>query len=115
MQPIRILIRCGSAGRWWLAPCSGAMVASESDRGGVRIVLGVVFAARCCATVGHAWYGCGPQRTGPTRADRRLRSATMTSGDSCLLGVDFGTSTTIAMLRWPDGRVRPLLFDGSPL
>src|SRR5262245_59407698 len=31
------------------------------------------------------------------------------------LGVDFGTSTTIAMLQWPDGRVRPLLFDGSPL
>ncbi|EXG81566.1 ABC transporter substrate-binding protein [Cryptosporangium arvum] len=31
------------------------------------------------------------------------------------LAVDFGTSTTIAMLRWPDGRVRPLLFDGSPI
>src|SRR5689334_17534492 len=31
------------------------------------------------------------------------------------LGIDFGTSTTIGMLRWPDGRVRPLLFDGSPL
>jgi actin-like ATPase involved in cell morphogenesis len=31
------------------------------------------------------------------------------------LGVDFGTSTTVAMLQWPDGRVRPLLFDGSPL
>ncbi|MFF5233727.1 Hsp70 family protein [Dactylosporangium sp. NPDC000521] len=31
------------------------------------------------------------------------------------LGVDFGTSTTIAMLRRPDGRVQPLLFDGSPL
>jgi len=31
------------------------------------------------------------------------------------LGVDFGTSTTVASLRWPDGRTRPLLFDGSPL
>jgi hypothetical protein len=31
------------------------------------------------------------------------------------LGVDFGTSNTVAVLRWPDGRVRPLLFDGSPL
>src|SRR5258706_3298534 len=31
------------------------------------------------------------------------------------LGVDFGTSTTIAMLQRPDGRVQPLLFDGSPL
>ncbi|GAA0721271.1 Hsp70 family protein [Dactylosporangium roseum] len=31
------------------------------------------------------------------------------------LGVDFGTSHTVAVARWPDGRVRPLLFDGSPL
>ena len=31
------------------------------------------------------------------------------------LGIDFGTSHTVAMMRWPDGRVRPLLFDGSPL
>jgi actin-like ATPase involved in cell morphogenesis len=31
------------------------------------------------------------------------------------LGVDFGTSTTVAMLHWPDGRIRPLLFDSSPL
>jgi hypothetical protein len=31
------------------------------------------------------------------------------------LGVDFGTSNTVAVLRWPDGRVKPLLFDGSPL
>ncbi|WP_344407253.1 Hsp70 family protein, partial [Dactylosporangium fulvum] len=30
------------------------------------------------------------------------------------LGVDFGTSNTVAMLAWPDGNVRPLLFDGSP-
>lgn len=31
------------------------------------------------------------------------------------LGIDFGTSSTVALLRWPDGRVKPLLFDGSPL
>src|SRR3954451_19510759 len=31
------------------------------------------------------------------------------------LGVDFGTSNTAAMIHWPDGRARPLLFDGSPL
>ena len=39
----------------------------------------------------------------------------MTAPSSYRLAVDLGTSTTIAMLRWPDGRVRPLLFDGSPL
>ncbi len=32
-----------------------------------------------------------------------------------VLGIDFGTSNTVAMLRLPDGRVRPLLFDGSPM
>jgi beta-lactam-binding protein with PASTA domain len=31
------------------------------------------------------------------------------------LGIDFGTSNTVAMLRWPDGRVKPVLFEGSPL
>src|SRR5690242_15795942 len=31
------------------------------------------------------------------------------------LGVDFGTFNTVAVVRWPDGRSRPLLFDGSPL
>ncbi|MET7417905.1 Hsp70 family protein [Dactylosporangium sp. NPDC005555] len=30
------------------------------------------------------------------------------------LGIDFGTSNTAAVLAWPDGHVRPLLFDGSP-
>jgi Hsp70 protein len=39
----------------------------------------------------------------------------MTAPSTYRLAVDLGTSTTIAMLRWPDGRVRPLLFDGSPL
>jgi molecular chaperone DnaK len=31
------------------------------------------------------------------------------------LGVDFGTSNTVAVARWPDGRARPILVDGSPL
>ncbi|MEU4531529.1 Hsp70 family protein [Micromonospora ureilytica] len=31
------------------------------------------------------------------------------------LGVDLGTSNTVAVLRWPDGRTRPLLMDGQPL
>lgn len=31
------------------------------------------------------------------------------------LGIDYGSSNTVAVLRWPDGRNRPLLFDGSPL
>ncbi|WP_432981937.1 Hsp70 family protein [Dactylosporangium sp. CA-233914] len=31
------------------------------------------------------------------------------------LGVDFGTSNTVAVLRRADGRVDPLLFDSSPL
>ncbi len=36
-------------------------------------------------------------------------------GDGFVLGVDLGTSHTVAMLRHPDGRTRPLLFDGQPL
>jgi outer membrane protein assembly factor BamB len=35
--------------------------------------------------------------------------------DGFVLGVDLGTSHTVAMLRHPDGRTRPLLFDGQPL
>ncbi|ADD40356.1 Hsp70 family protein [Stackebrandtia nassauensis] len=31
------------------------------------------------------------------------------------LGVDYGSSHTVAVLSLPDGRTRPLLFDGSPL
>src|SRR5689334_1743111 len=31
------------------------------------------------------------------------------------LGVDLGTSSTVAVLAHPDGRVAPLLFDGAPL
>jgi molecular chaperone HscA len=31
------------------------------------------------------------------------------------VGVDLGTSNTVAVLRWPDGHTRPLLFDGAPI
>jgi Ethanolamine utilization protein EutJ (predicted chaperonin) len=34
--------------------------------------------------------------------------------DGFRLGIDFGTSNTVAVLGWPDGAVRPVLFDGSP-
>src|SRR2546429_8712209 len=34
---------------------------------------------------------------------------------SYALGVDLGTSNTVAVVRWPDGRTRPLLFDGVPV
>jgi hypothetical protein len=45
-------------------------------------------------------------------------AAAMTGPDTrpgFALGVDLGTSHTVAMLRWPDGRTRPVLFDGQPL
>ncbi|MCW3815702.1 Hsp70 family protein [Micromonospora sp. DR5-3] len=35
--------------------------------------------------------------------------------DGYALGVDLGTSNTVAVLRWPDGRTRPLLVDGHPI
>jgi len=41
--------------------------------------------------------------------------ASAAQGSAFRLGVDFGTSHTTAVLRWPDGHSRPLLFDGSPL
>jgi Ethanolamine utilization protein EutJ (predicted chaperonin)/outer membrane protein assembly factor BamB len=31
------------------------------------------------------------------------------------IGVDLGTSNTVAVIRWPDGRTRPLLFDSAPV
>ncbi|MGI5237810.1 Hsp70 family protein [Dactylosporangium sp. CA-139066] len=31
------------------------------------------------------------------------------------VGVDLGTSNTVAVGRWADGRTRPLMFDGQPL
>ncbi|GIF03038.1 Hsp70 family protein [Actinoplanes siamensis] len=36
-------------------------------------------------------------------------------GPKHALGIDFGTSNTVAVARWPDGRARPILVDGSPL
>jgi outer membrane protein assembly factor BamB len=39
----------------------------------------------------------------------------MTEPHGFALGVDLGTSNTVAVLRWPDGRTRPLLFDGQPI
>jgi molecular chaperone DnaK (HSP70) len=36
-------------------------------------------------------------------------------GETYRLGVDLGSSNTVAAVCGPDGRVRPLLFDGSPL
>ncbi len=45
-----------------------------------------------------------------------MANATPDSQDGIFrLGIDFGTSHTTAILRWPDGHARPLLFDGSPL
>ncbi|MEU8373869.1 Hsp70 family protein [Micromonospora sp. NPDC048894] len=35
--------------------------------------------------------------------------------DGYALGIDLGTSNTVAVLRWPDGRTRPLLVDGHPI
>lgn len=39
----------------------------------------------------------------------------MANGTGFRLGIDFGTSHTTAILRWPDGHARPILFEGSPL
>nr|MDT0663278.1 Hsp70 family protein [Micromonospora sp. DSM 115978] len=36
-------------------------------------------------------------------------------GGGYAIGVDVGTSNTVAVLRWPDGRTRALLFDGQPI
>jgi molecular chaperone DnaK (HSP70) len=35
--------------------------------------------------------------------------------DGFRLGIDFGTSNTAAVMRWPDGTVKALLFDGPEL
>jgi molecular chaperone HscA len=37
------------------------------------------------------------------------------SREGFAIGVDLGTSNTIAVIRWPDGRTRPLLHDGAPI
>jgi molecular chaperone HscA len=37
------------------------------------------------------------------------------SREGFAIGVDLGTSNTVAVIRWPDGRTRPLLHDGAPI
>jgi len=37
------------------------------------------------------------------------------AGTGYAVGIDLGTSNTVAILRWPDGRTRPLLVDGRPV
>ncbi|GAA4911989.1 putative pyrroloquinoline-quinone binding quinoprotein [Stackebrandtia albiflava] len=39
----------------------------------------------------------------------------MSAPNGYVLGVDLGTSHTVAVIRWPDGRTRPLLVDGAPV
>jgi Hsp70 protein len=46
---------------------------------------------------------------------RNYSARVATAVEHLVLGIDFGTSNTVAVLRWPDGRSRPLLFDGTPL
>ena len=38
----------------------------------------------------------------------------MSSGGHAV-GIDLGTSNTVAIVRFPDGRTRPVLFDGQPI
>lgn len=35
--------------------------------------------------------------------------------DGFAVGIDLGTSNTVALIRRPDGRTRPVLFDGQPI
>jgi WD40 repeat protein/Ethanolamine utilization protein EutJ (predicted chaperonin) len=51
-----------------------------------------------------------------TNRDRLFMGCWQSIGTVCRvrLGIDFGTSNTVAVLRTDDGEVRPLLFDGSP-
>jgi Ethanolamine utilization protein EutJ (predicted chaperonin) len=37
------------------------------------------------------------------------------SGGGYAVGIDLGTSNTVAVIRSPDGRCRPVLFDGAPV
>ncbi|MEV4515650.1 Hsp70 family protein [Dactylosporangium sp. NPDC049525] len=61
-----------------------------------------------------------PHLSAPTEAAAELvttpgRVGGEGEGGQVRLAIDYGTSNTVALLRWPDGRVRPLLFDSSPL
>jgi hypothetical protein len=53
-----------------------------------------------------------PAQAAPTVAEE---PAPGTASAPIRLAIDYGTSNTVALLRWPDGRIRPLLFDSSPL
>ncbi|HZE41167.1 MAG TPA: Hsp70 family protein [Stackebrandtia sp.] len=64
--------------------------------------------------------GYTPQQSPPTAPVSPPRTqATPAAGippnNGYLLGVDLGTSHTVAVIRWPDGRSRPLLVDGAPV
>ena len=41
--------------------------------------------------------------------------ATSVCVDMWAVGIDLGTSNTVAILRSPDGRTRPVLVDGQPV
>jgi len=47
--------------------------------------------------------------------EHRAPRLDLVPGSGYTLGIDLGTSNTVAVLRWPDGRAKPLLFDGNPL
>ena len=55
---------------------------------------------------GHRMSGCVGRTLGAMPADETAPTE---------LGIDFGTSNTVAVLRRADGRAQPLLFDGSPM
>lgn len=48
-------------------------------------------------------------------AEPRPVAAARPAGGAARLGIDFGTSNTVAVLRTADGRRLPVLFDGAPL
>lgn len=62
-----------------------------------------------------------PHLTAPVESASELGTAVVRPaadagrGGEVRLAIDYGTSNTVALLRWSDGRVRPLLFDSSPL
>src|SRR4029453_17199496 len=64
-----------------------------------------------CRTGAVPWRAGGPLAEG----QHAMTGPEERPGDGSYLGVDLGTSHTVAMLRWSDGRTRPLLFDGQPL
>ncbi|MGH8794627.1 MAG: Hsp70 family protein, partial [Stackebrandtia sp.] len=55
-----------------------------------------------------------PPQSAPTSGSPAPQQA-RPPANGYLLGVDLGTSHTVAVIRWPDGRTRPLLVDGAPV